>query len=131
MRHAALANVSRCFGSFFQVARNVLDDDGNPLGRPVAAMLLRAVFTAVAAAVSVQWAHAQASAPTGSSEAPSASSAPASSAPAPEGGEKKRRLRFRDEKNACAPGALGESDIRATLTAKPAATEQPKRSDKQ
>lgn len=97
-------------------------------------MTPRAVVTLLAAAASLQLAPSLASTPAGTGEAAPATSAsaPTASMPAaaPEGTEKRRRLRFRDEKNACAPGALGEADIRATLTAKPAATEQPKRSDK-
>jgi hypothetical protein len=121
-------NVSRCFGSLSVVARNVLDEFSNPLRRPTVAMMLRAAIATLTLAVVLPTAHAQAPSPAGASDAtpPTAST----TAAATEGAEKKRRLRFRDEKNACAPGALGEADIRATLTAKPAATEQPKRSDK-
>ena len=134
MRRDAGSDVTRCFTSLLAMARNVLDVVGNPLRRLIAAMMLRAVFTLLAAVASLHLAHAQPATPAGTSQAPPAVSSPASAASAPaaapEGGEKKRRLRFRDEKNACAPGSLGEADITATLTAKPAATEQPKRSDK-
>lgn len=50
---------------------------------------------------------------------PAAAAKPAASnAPAPAEPERKRRLRFRDDKASCAPGSLGEADIQSIVTNK-------------
>lgn len=64
---------------------------------------------------------------------PPAASKPAaatSSVAAPAEQERKRRLRFRDDKASCAPGSLGEADIQSIVTNKSGMPATPKGNDK-
>jgi len=61
---------------------------------------------------------------------PAAAKPAASNATTPAEPERKRRLRFRDDKASCAPGSLGEADIQSIVTNKSGTPATPKGTEK-